>query len=316
MAVFEEAWIQFQARYSGAHSQCVQYLSQTWITHKQKFVDVWIDSYLNLGEKATSRCEGTHATLKKYIKVYTGILLAVYEHLSFASVTQRDHINAAISAQRVVIQHEVAVNPISTNIRCQIAHRALSLADKQRLKIHDDRSICTRSFHTSMGIPCSHMIAEAILTRGYVVLTDFHPHWHLATITEGQHTDGSTDTDSDRVSRPEVIEELHSVLTTLPPQQQALLQEQIRQLFASQQGLVPLNDPSISVTRGRPRVVDTRVAASSTRRDPSGFEMVGGDRRRRAYTCGLCGRPGHNRNGCQQRQQDTDEEGDEASDDD
>lgn len=156
-----------------------------------------------------------------------------------------------------------------------------------------------------MGIPCSHMIEEAILTRGYLVLTDFHQHWHLATIRE-HDASSSKDTVSDQVPRPEVIEELHSMYASLAPQQQALMQERIRELVALQQGSV--NDPAVAITRGRPRASNSRVAASSTRRDPSGFELAEGGRRRRVYTCGLCGRPGHNRNGCRRTGQDNDEE--------
>jgi len=50
----------------------VSYLQKQWIPYKEMFIKAWTNKYLHLGNTATSRGEGAHATLKSYLQVSTG----------------------------------------------------------------------------------------------------------------------------------------------------------------------------------------------------------------------------------------------------
>ena len=48
------------------------YLHSTWIPHKEKFILAWTKKVKHFGHVATSRVEGGHAILKKWVAVSTG----------------------------------------------------------------------------------------------------------------------------------------------------------------------------------------------------------------------------------------------------
>ncbi|KAF9589905.1 hypothetical protein IFM89_029521 [Coptis chinensis] len=43
----------------------IDYLQNTWMPCREKFVDAWSDRCVNFGEKTTNRAEGAHASLKR-----------------------------------------------------------------------------------------------------------------------------------------------------------------------------------------------------------------------------------------------------------
>jgi hypothetical protein len=53
-------------------TKAVKYAVKTWLTWKEKLVSFWVDQYPHFNNKTTSRLEGLHAVLKKYIQVSTG----------------------------------------------------------------------------------------------------------------------------------------------------------------------------------------------------------------------------------------------------
>jgi hypothetical protein len=70
---FTTQWNEFLECYE-SKPNVLQYLQETWILYKECFISAWADRYLHLGNKATSRVEGAHATLKKYLQSSTGDL--------------------------------------------------------------------------------------------------------------------------------------------------------------------------------------------------------------------------------------------------
>jgi hypothetical protein len=78
-------------------------VKQTWLTYKEMFIRAWIGQYLHLGNWATSRVEGSHAMLKKYIGGSTGNILFVFER-----------INNALEAQHYTLSSDLAEDQIKT----------------------------------------------------------------------------------------------------------------------------------------------------------------------------------------------------------
>src|SRR6201999_760366 len=55
-----------------AYPQLLRYLSHTWLDpYASKFIRAFADRHLHFGNRATSRIEGGHATLKKYLQTST-----------------------------------------------------------------------------------------------------------------------------------------------------------------------------------------------------------------------------------------------------
>jgi hypothetical protein len=76
--------LQLLEREYGADSEAIQYISNTWLPWKEKSVLAWTKTHPHLGNSATSRVEGAHATIKKYIQTSTADILQVFEQLKLS----------------------------------------------------------------------------------------------------------------------------------------------------------------------------------------------------------------------------------------
>ncbi|GKA62883.1 PKS-NRPS hybrid synthetase [Tanacetum coccineum] len=81
--LFDKNWAEFELDYKDKlHS--VDYIKSTWLPCKEKFVSAWTDRYLHFGNRSSSRAEGAHAKLNKYLQVSTGDLHEVKKKISLA----------------------------------------------------------------------------------------------------------------------------------------------------------------------------------------------------------------------------------------
>ncbi|CAG8503200.1 12601_t:CDS:2 [Cetraspora pellucida] len=98
------------------------------------------------------------------------------------------------------------------------------------------------------------------------------------------------------------IHELQPLLQTLqekyeewPEHQQVAVREKLNNMINTP--LTTLQNPQVVRTRGRPPGALNRRTNNSTRRDPSGFELVD----RRVRRCTHCKQPGHYASTCPNR---------------
>ena len=68
---FDQGWIEFQIQYE-SKKEVVDYCKKTWLPYKKYFVDAWTENFTHFGNRVTSRAEGAHSLLKKYLQVSTG----------------------------------------------------------------------------------------------------------------------------------------------------------------------------------------------------------------------------------------------------
>jgi hypothetical protein len=99
---YKDRLAKFETRFSLTPA-ALRYVKQTWLTYKEMFIRAWIGQYLHLGNWATSRVEGSHAMLKKYIGGSTGNILFVFER-----------INNALEAQHYTLSSDLAEDQIKT----------------------------------------------------------------------------------------------------------------------------------------------------------------------------------------------------------
>jgi MULE transposase domain/FAR1 DNA-binding domain len=79
----------------------LRYLDNTWLqNHKERFVQYWTNRYLHFGHRETSRAEGAHSVIKRYLQVSTGDLNSVLASLALMLENQHSEHKAAIAAAR------------------------------------------------------------------------------------------------------------------------------------------------------------------------------------------------------------------------
>ncbi|CAG8503738.1 2675_t:CDS:1 [Acaulospora morrowiae] len=97
---FNKKWEELAKKYN-KNLLIVKYLQDTWLPLKKHFVSLWTDRYLHLDNVTTSRVEGFHTMLKKYLQVSTGDLYVIYERISLALENQHQEIQTIISQEMI-----------------------------------------------------------------------------------------------------------------------------------------------------------------------------------------------------------------------
>jgi hypothetical protein len=236
---YEERWIHFQEHYDNIVPELVSYLQDTWLTlWKRLFVYAYIDHYPHFGNRVTSRIEGAHSQLKSSLQVSTRDLKAIYEKITLLLQNQHTEHDGMVAKNKSRIPHS-ANDSFYSHLVGRISSFALGKIWEQQYQLTSPEPLlaCTRSFMNSMGLPCAHRIQERLAIGQVLELQDIHRHWHF----------------------------LPQVLLVMQPL---------------------ILDPQITQTRGRPaaakrsghrkpnRALQTRQALSSTRREPSAFELI------------------------------------------
>ncbi|KAB2615708.1 protein FAR1-RELATED SEQUENCE 5-like [Pyrus ussuriensis x Pyrus communis] len=162
---FNEAWSRFEVKYK-ERKFVLKYILSTWLPYKEKFVSAWSEKVTHFGNCVTSRAEGAHATLKKYLQVSTRGLREVKEKICLAIENQFQEIKTQLSSEKVrVVTHvsRFALNELYNQ------HEASSSCDLP--------SLCKGQFLKTMGLPCAHMIKE--MNIEVLQLNDIHPQWRI-----------------------------------------------------------------------------------------------------------------------------------------
>ena len=75
-----------------SRNDAVNYVEKTWLKWKEKLVQFWVNSSLHFSIQVISPIEGYHEILKSYLKVSTGDLKGIYDHLVQFWPTQHQNI--------------------------------------------------------------------------------------------------------------------------------------------------------------------------------------------------------------------------------
>ena len=291
---FQSNWLEINIAFSNVPG-VLNYLLETWIPYKERFISAWADTIIHFGNVNTSRVEGQHqAGIKNYLKVSTLDIRDVCSRIDLSITNQWKEYEAKLSCDRIRVSHSLNV-PLYRNVIRKISQFALLQVHKQ-LRIskqplnESDQSRCSSTITSSMGMPCSHAIKIKVARNDALSVDDFHPQWRIDTYCPPP-----------AVSARSSIEDIEQLLAsisktyeTLPQHQQAETINQLH-LIARQSPNAPSNFQT-TITRGRPSGSRNRIDAS-TRRHPSAFEIAD-NQRRAARRCRQCGQTGHDRRNC------------------
>jgi hypothetical protein len=81
---FLSNWTDFKNKYQKQKLQgwLFSYIEKTWMSYQVHFVKCFADDQIQLGMRVTSRAEGSHAIVKKYINLAKCELLTVQQRLN------------------------------------------------------------------------------------------------------------------------------------------------------------------------------------------------------------------------------------------
>ncbi|XP_077252639.1 PKS-NRPS hybrid synthetase cheA-like [Tasmannia lanceolata] len=285
---YVEAWKEFRDKFK-EKVIAINYISDTWLPYKECFVKAWTEKHLHFGNRVTSRVEGAHSQLKKYLQLSTSDFYLVKRKLCLAIENQFQEIKTQLSAEKIKVPYKLHM----AFFRELINHVSIFALDKlfQQFELATTCSTlatCKNHFTATMGLPCAHKIRYLLDERKVLFPSDVHSQWRI----DDQAIDDMNCVKNSREEQMEkIIGNLQDKYRKWPSSQQEIVLNQLSQVVNSSTPM--LHEPNVQNPRGRPPTSKSRKTISSTRRDPSSFEIVEATRR-----CSICKGVGHNSRTC------------------
>jgi hypothetical protein len=180
---YQDQLAKFETNFSQIAPAALRYIKNTWLTYKEMFIRAWVGQYLHFGNWATSRVEGSHAILKKYIGGSTGDILFVFERINNALEAQHYNLSSDLAEDRIKTLNFCS-HFLYSNITKRTSRYSISLISNQasiakRATPEAPLSNCTNIFTRTMGLPCAHRIASLLSTHQPIPLSDIHQFWRI-----------------------------------------------------------------------------------------------------------------------------------------
>ena len=268
------------------------YLNATWLSLKEHFVKCFLVDTLHFGNFATSRVEGSHASMKKVLEVSTGDLPTVTAKLDTFYIRQFDYIASEFSKQRRIKKH-VYEGTVLWDVAGKVSEYALKKAHDAYLSLgnacadYTDVN-CRCSSRISYGLPCYHVISTAKHRNVQLSEHDFHDQWQI----HNKNVEFSSPSSTLKEQFGRTLQRLKIMFETGDEQSQTELMNDMSKLCGIRE--VPKN-PDVYIRRGTKH--DSKP--TSTKRALSFHEHV--FKPRTTPKCSFCGHAGHNITSCPKR---------------
>ncbi|KAF7140308.1 hypothetical protein RHSIM_Rhsim06G0070800 [Rhododendron simsii] len=262
--MFEQAWNFFELLYK-EKQEVLSYIRRTWLPFKERFVKGWTDKCLHFGNRASSRAEGAHSKLKKYLLVSTGNLQEVKNKICLAIENEFNEIKTQLLSERIRVPHRSNILFFKELVSHVSVFAMGELLKQYEMMRHGTmQSTCTGHFMASMGLPCAHKMIE--WKDKILPLDAIHSQWRIdirsLSVSNGEQDGNCT-----------------------APKESA--QGSISQL--EHPSFPMLFEPTIQVHMGRPPASRKGKETRSTKRNSSQFEIIDAPRK-----CSICKAAGHN----------------------
>ncbi|KAI9913225.1 hypothetical protein PsorP6_006225 [Peronosclerospora sorghi] len=139
-----------------------------------------ISRYLHFGTNSTSRGEGNHFVLKRYLKIANSDLLMVLKNLERLLAARFTDLNADMESEKLVIAHS---HKMALCIR--LSRRSLSLPstrcfnNMKGFSQIGDNEACADMFLKDLGFPVNTRSRPKSKGGGKFDAHDFHSQWYL-----------------------------------------------------------------------------------------------------------------------------------------
>lgn len=180
-----------------------EYLRRNWFDKYAAYICAWsLDNQLHFGIAATSRVEGNHSTLKKWLRTSRNDILGFFLRLYpwWENTFETIQHDTAIEKERALLQLDVR---FFRNVQREVYRFALREALKQyhlavveakrireaRKQGRDEESLslrpCRGVFEKQWGIRCQHTMRNMILQSRSLLPSDFHAHHQIRPDCQG-----------------------------------------------------------------------------------------------------------------------------------
>ena len=158
----------------------LKYIETTWLKPwKESIVRAYADRYLHFGNRATSRVEGGHSILKRYLQISTGDLKHALEKINLMLTNQINEHQVAMAQAKDRTPQRFMVPFLSELIGHVTPFALHKIMDQHNLLTKPNLIVCHHSMRDSMGIPCHHQIAERLREKEGLHLSEIHERWHF-----------------------------------------------------------------------------------------------------------------------------------------
>lgn len=153
---FEEKWKTTQ------YSHCVNYINNTQLPWKERFVYAWTNKVRHFGSITTARVEGAHSRLKKYLELSKENFTSLWHVLNCMIIGQITVVTDSFEYSLIRVMRAYHL-PALRDLRGYISHHVLNLIlreIKRSYKVGIDKNTCRCILRVTYGLPCAHKIAD------------------------------------------------------------------------------------------------------------------------------------------------------------
>ncbi|KAI7944950.1 hypothetical protein MJO28_010645 [Puccinia striiformis f. sp. tritici] len=292
--------------------QTSDYVLKNIIPLKEKIVAYCINKHPHFGNTVTSRVEGAHAYLKRFIHTSTGSFYAVVKQIHQALNNQLHE--RFIESSQHSYKHLTGLPPCLANLSGPITHYAIKTVHALFL-LDPPTSTCSGLYSSHMGMPCIHKIHQAKSEGLKLSPEDFHPQWRTQTFLAEEFPQLPEDENEEENTPPTKEKNEHFFLNTIFPkfqsfhagEQQHLISEFQKLLSGTYTTTIILEPSKDHPKRGRPTKKEAErrskeeeankteleenpakeapkpnhKSTTSTKRKPSAFELSGSGSKKR-----------------------------------
>ena len=160
------------------HQAVAEYCEYEWLDlYKEKIVQAYTNKVQHFGTTTTSRAEGCHAKIKRYLQTSRNDLFCFFRLMqTLWNSEHTEHENT--KSQGLISRAFNARNTIYDVVTYKIHKYALGQCYKLTSG-ESDSSPCKGIYTKIYGMPCKHTILERIATATPLEVRDFHPYWWL-----------------------------------------------------------------------------------------------------------------------------------------
>jgi len=173
----------------------ITYLQQTYIPVRLQFATYSVKNLRNYGLKVTSRTEGSHADLKRYLKNRLSTLQGLHREIINLTRRKQTAYIQAVEEELNRRRYPYQTMAIYQEIKNKVSKKALQLIHQQYIMANDvftknqqSSKDCTHSFQAQYGLPCAHVILDRLQSIQPLQLRDIDQQWHLQVDTVYRQT--------------------------------------------------------------------------------------------------------------------------------
>jgi len=286
----DENWNNFYNTFYESHSLAVSYIKNEWLPRKSMLVRAYTDRFLHLGSRTTSRGEGNHFCIKRYVNLAKCDLLNVFSRLSLMLENQFCDLKKYSEEEKLKVYHKHNIPLFSLIVR-KISTYALDKLFEQFQNLKESsQSMCSSGFSSSFGLPCSHQIERYAFNNEPIPLATVNSQWVLTPETIENLPLIKNLVGSEFSPKVKAIFAFTNRLNQLPNYQMENIAENVDKIIHNM--IKQVENPTVVKKRGRP----VGAKNKSIKRDKSLFEIVEDNLSGRK--CKLCGEGGHNSRTC------------------